>query len=79
MNQKKPHKGRVIIVDEFSCPGYGLGYGYWVIFLDHPEFALKRGHTSYVVKDYRGLPRHLNDGYEFETRNSRYTAVPYDK
>lgn len=71
----KPHKGRIIVEGEILAPGLGLGYAYWVFFLDHGAFAGKRGHTSYVVKDARDIPRHRNDPYEIETCNSRYTVV----
>lgn len=75
MDQKKPHKGRIIVTGEGNAEGWGLGYFYWCRFLDHPEFAGKTGHTSYVTHDYRDLPRHKGDSYEIETRNSRYTVV----
>lgn len=73
---RKPHKGRISVTGEFPTPGLGLGYLYLCKFLDHPEFGGERGHTSYIVRDERDVPRHLNDSYEIETRNSRYTVVP---
>ena len=72
----KPHKGRIFVHKEWPCPGYGLGYAYICTFVDHPEFSGKTGNTSWVIKDDRDLPRHKNDGYEIETKNSRYTVVP---
>ena len=72
----KPHKGRIIVYEELPCPGYGLGYAYSCTFVDHPYFAGKRGHTSWIEKDDRDIPRHRGDSFEIETRNSRYTVVP---
>ena len=73
---EKPHKGRIIVTGEIPAKGLGLGYAYWVKFVDHPRFAGRSGHTSYVVKDDRDIPRHRNDPYEIETLNSRYTVIP---
>lgn len=72
----KPHKGKIMHAQQVYCGPHGLGYLYAGTFGDHPEFAGKRGHTSYVVKDDCDIPRHATDGYEIETRNSRYTVVP---
>lgn len=75
LDSEKPHKGRIIVHGEYSAPGYGLGYGYWCKFVDHPAFAGKTGHTSFIVYDERDRPRHKGDSYEIATRNSRYTVV----
>lgn len=75
MHNKKPHKGKIIVVGKYYAAGYGLGYGYWCKFVDHPDFAGRNGHTSYVVLDECDAPRHRGDSYEIETRNSRYTVV----
>ena len=68
----KPHKGRITEVEKFETVS---GYVYLCRFLDHPQFAWRRGHTSLVVKDDCDKPRHKLDSYEIETRNSRYTVV----
>jgi len=74
---EKPHKGKIIVTGEIPAPGLGLGYAYWCRFIDHPRFGGGNfGHTSYVVKDDRDIPRHRNDSYEIETKNSRYTVIP---
>jgi hypothetical protein len=41
----------------------------WGKFVDHPHFAGRFGHTSYIVK-------HNEATGEVETRNSRYTLLP---
>ena len=78
MNENKPHKGRITDVKEVSHGSGAPGLGYFLLctFVDHPVFAGKQGHTSYVFKDESAAPRHRNDGYEVETLNSRYTVVP---
>lgn len=64
---KKPHKGSLKNWYKFGL-GIDKGLGYVIIgeFVDHPEFAGKEGHTSYVVK---------HEGNEVETNNSRYTLI----
>lgn len=65
----KPHKGRIENWQKTQHPlAGGLGYIIEGRFLDHPEFALMNGHTSYIVK-------HDETTGEIETRNSRYTLV----
>lgn len=75
---QKPHKGRIVETGRFKSV-YGLGYGLYVKFVDHPEFGGMFGHTSPIVKTDEAKPRHLNDGYEVETLNSRYTVIPEEK
>lgn len=62
MEMNKPHKGTL---DQWKKhPTYIGGYFFTGKFVDHPEFAGKKGHTSRVV---------AQEGYEVETLNSRYT------
>ncbi len=72
----KPYKGRITDVVKIPCGDLGLGYVLGCTFVDHPQFRGERGHTSYIVYDGSEFPRHRNDGYEVETRNSSYTVVP---
>ncbi len=59
----KPHRGTISEWYPASCED-GLGYLIFGVSVDHPEFAGRDMHTSYIVK---------HDGNEIETRNSRYT------
>lgn len=68
MEAEKPHYGRIENWQEEACGKHGLGYLIVGRFLDHPAYALQKGHTSYVVK-------HDKATGEIETRNSRYTLV----
>lgn len=51
-----------------SCGDEGLGYIIKGTFVDHPDFAGKDGHTSFVVL-------HHEDTGQIETFNSRYLLV----
>lgn len=72
----KPHKGsisdwqKVMIPFEHYYDGEAVGLGYFIVgrFVTHPDFAGRRGHTSYIVA-HDAMPG------EVETRNSRYTLV----
>lgn len=70
MKMDKPFKGRLenVVKQRFplSYAPNSLGYYYICTFLDHPQFAGRRGHTSYVVAE---------EGNMVETRNSRYEIV----
>jgi hypothetical protein len=59
----KPHKGTIDNWYKLPVQGRTVIIG---DFVDHPEFAGKQGHTSYIVK-------HDKETGEVETRNSRYT------
>lgn len=68
-NSEKPHRGSIVHAEKRyvdGCPGLG----YYIVgrFVDHPDFAGRIGHTSYVVA-------HNTETGEIETRNSRYTLV----
>ena len=69
MDETKPHKGSLRDWWMLPCGDeHGLGYIICGTFVDHPWFAGRTGHTSYVVAyDERTG--------EIETRNSRYTLI----
>ncbi len=72
----KPHRGRISGARKHDTLA---GSYYTGMFLDHPRFAGRTGHTSLVVKDDCDIPRHRNDSYEIETLNSRYTIIPLER
>lgn len=59
----KPHYGKL---DAWNKRKEGAIHFFTGMFVDHPRFAGKYGHTSYMVS-------HDEDTGEIETRNSRYT------
>lgn len=68
---EKPYKGEIISWTKMSIETPNPpGLGYFIIgrFVNHPEFGMERGYTSYVVK-------HDAVTGEIETKNSRYTLV----
>lgn len=65
---EKPFHGRIKDWARLRSTDRGLGYLIIGEFLDHPKFAGKQGHTSYIVK-------HDEETGEIETRNSRYLLV----
>jgi hypothetical protein len=64
MATSKPYKGRIT---GWSLTRFGLKTIVTGLFVDHPQFAGQRGHTSYVVS--------LDRYGQLETRNSRYLLV----
>lgn len=64
----KPHHGVIRHWSKMPCHSNEGSLGFYIVglFQDHPDFAKRYGHTSYVVS---------MDGNEIETRNSRYTLV----
>jgi len=60
----KPYKGRIT---EWSLAPFKQKTIVIGLFVDHPQFAGQRGHTSYVVS--------LDKYGRLETRNSRYLLV----
>ncbi len=63
----KPHRGSLEHWRRMDCiADVGLGYYVVGLFVGHPQFSEKYGHTSYVV---------AHDGDQIETLNSRYTLV----
>jgi hypothetical protein len=66
-----PFKGRIEDWRPVEC---NKGLGYYIVgrFLDHPQFAGQRGHTSYVVDSFTLLNECI---ICIETRNSRYNLV----
>jgi hypothetical protein len=60
----KPYKGRIT---EWSLAPFKQTTIVIGLFVDHPQFAGQRGHTSHVVS--------LDKYGRLETRNSRYLLV----
>jgi hypothetical protein len=65
MNDEKPFNGTLTNWSRAYVTDEGLGYIVVGIFVDHPQFAGRAGHTSWVVK-------YDEETGEIETRNSRY-------
>lgn len=58
---EKPYRGKLEMWRRVICP---VGYYYVGLFVGHPRYNGKRGHTSMVVHE---------SGSSIETLNSRYS------